>query len=167
MPAGHSFRSFILRYLCPIKNLLFWKFLMTSFQMICGLGPLSIKNYGYANGKTRVAVVKFYHGPMSELPEENSLKYYTCEWGVRKCLAQPRILFNLTATLFSCNLPGSPNDANLIRKKNKKWLTRKALYYSRAGQNKRSSSSQTTISQCLTLTYGFSLFDSIWIRMFE
>ena len=36
----------------PHKNLLFQKFLLTSLHVICGLGPLPIKNpgYGYAYG---------------------------------------------------------------------------------------------------------------------
>ena len=45
MPTGYSFRSSILRYLCPTKSSFFWKLLMTSLHVIWG--P-PIKNHGYA-----------------------------------------------------------------------------------------------------------------------
>ena len=36
---GHGFWCFILRYLCSHKKFLFWKILITSLHVICGLLP--------------------------------------------------------------------------------------------------------------------------------
>ena len=36
----------------PHKKFLFWKFLMTSLHVICGLGPTPIKNPGYAYARS-------------------------------------------------------------------------------------------------------------------
>ena len=45
VPADYSFRSSILRYLCPTKSAFFWKVLMTSLHVICGLGPPNQKSW--------------------------------------------------------------------------------------------------------------------------